>query len=347
MQEVHRYPRSEVVYSKLNPLEDVMGWVEGLASPKYVKEVLVSNHSYPSLPDVRQRSEIIANFVSVACKYLEQADKGPKEVSFLPLYYACLNIAKAYIAMGPHLADLSQSRRHGASYDANRNFESLESDFICLQENGTIPLFYRTLVGEDMFRRVRPPITLRMRDIYPYIFNVGGEYGMARGSKSRLILFTIGVVDKAEKQRVVAEFIGEDTSAFGKIRTGTLQGFARLRRQTKGRTSLVSKWYAKDDLASLRACLRPAMLYGMVQDRRVNQLVPWSSRKLLLPEELPLICAFFHMSNIVRYNPSGLRKLMDSKYWPVLLALRKHGLYRFLLLFWSFAQQCCTHIMTG
>ena len=88
------------------------------------------------------------------------------------------------------------------------------------------------------------------------------------------------------------------------------------------------------------------MLYGAVDELGVGyQLVPVAGGKLLLPEELPLICAFYHMSSVVRYDPDTLTKLMGSRCWPMLLALRKHGTYRFLLLFWSFAMQCSSYIM--
>jgi len=75
--------------------------------------------------------------------------------------------------------------------------------------------------------------------------------------------------------------------------------------------------------------------------------VPLSNCELLLPEELPLIIAFYHMSMVVRYNPDALRELSNSQFWPVLLVLRRHGIYRFLLLFYSFVTQCCWQIANG
>lgn len=342
MEQVNRYKELTIVQSSLDQLEDVMCWVEGLTSARYVGDLLKSKHSLTGNLSVRYRSESVSKLVTIACKYMEQAKKGPEEVSFLPLYYACLNLLKSYIIVGPYGAELSRNRWHGASYNPNRDFKSLDDDFIKLEKRGAIPLFYHTIVGQSIGR----PLTLAMREVYPYIVDIGAEYNRVSRSKNRLLPFEIKIAHKGETQRIEASYIGTDQAEFAKVRIMTLQAFSGLRRESKGSTKLVSKWYDKNDTAAMMACLRPAMLYGRSQSpfRQNFNLVPSSSGNLLLPEELPLICAFFHMSAIVRYNPDGLQRLMDSKYWPVLLVLRRHGLYRFLMLFWSFITQCCTYI---
>ena len=84
--------------------------------------------------------------------------------------------------------------------------------------------------------------------------------------------------------------------------------------------------------------LKEYSLYNSI-DNFLYAYVPVSRESLLLPEEFPILCAFYHLSNIVRYNPSALNMLMDSKYWPVILALQSHGLYWFLLLFYRYMMQ--------
>jgi hypothetical protein len=62
---------------------------------------------------------------------------------------------------------------------------------------------------------------------------------------------------------------------------------------------------------------------------------PISNRNHVFNEELCITLAYFHLSNVVRYNPEHLFKLMDSKYWAILLALRKHGYLRYLKQMWG------------
>jgi hypothetical protein len=344
MEEIHRYKDVETLVSHLDPLEDVICWIEGLTSTVYVKDLLKSKHNLTANTSIRQRSEDVAKLVEVACKYLEQARKGPEEVAFLPLYYAVLNLVKCYIIVGPYYAQLASNRWHGIRYDTSRNFNSLDDDSIEFKRGGAVPLFYNTVVGQSMFQNVNPPY--RMREIYPYIIDIRAEYGMATRSKDRLLPFVITVNQQGQRQRVEATYWGRDKRVFSNVRIGTLQAFKGLRRETKDSSKLISRWYTTNDTTHMMECVRPAMLYGsrFSQSENAYDLVPSVKLDIFLPEELPIICAFFHMSNIVRYNPDGLEKLADSKYWPSLLTLRRHGLYKFLLLFWSFINQCCTFI---
>lgn len=343
--DINRYKEVSMLYSSLNPLEDVFSWIEGLTSVNYVKDLLKSKHTLTSNLNVSQCSKSITKLVSIACKYFEQANKGPEEVSFLPLYYGCLNLLKSYIIISPYAADLSTQPYHGASYEQRRDFTSLDDEVIKLQRQGTIPLFYRTVTGEDMFQHTDPPLKLKMSAVYPYITDISAEYKMATGKKEKLIPFYIYIQEKGEKHRIRAQ---REVGKLPNIKLNTLQAFKRLRRETKGSNTFVSKWYTRGDTESPMTCIRPALLYsrGLSSDGKSYSCVPSSDGTLLLPEELPLICAFYHMSSVVRYNPEGLYKLMDSKYWPLVLVLRRHGLYRLLLLFWSFINQCCTHITT-
>ena len=342
---IYRYKNSSVVRSALDPLEDVICWIKGLSSVNYVKDILKSKHHITGNANLNQRSETIAKLVSLACKYLEQANNSPQEVSFLPLYYACLNLIKAYVAVGPHVAKLSKNRWHGATYNPNKDHKSLDTDSITLKKSGAIQLFYLTVTGSTL-----NPQSLSMGDIYPYIIDISAEYRRATGRLPRVIPFQIFTQKAGDKQRIVAEYFGTEEREFHKIQTGKFQGFSRMKREAKRGKRLVSKWYHKNDTINNQLHVHTTVLYSrcesaLGQEIRYN-LVPFSKGNMLFPEELPVLLAFYHMSNVVRYNPDELQRLMNSKYWPVLLVLRRQGLYKFLLLFWSFMNQTCTHIVT-
>jgi len=289
---------------------------------------------------VNERSKAVANFVQVALQYLQQADNGPKEISFLPLYYALLNLSKAYIAIGPYGHELDQNRWHGASYDIGKNAGSLSDDFISLDNTGVIPLFYQTLTGESVVKPANKKLDVKVRDFYSRIYGLTLEYKMTTKRESELINFGVTTQVEKQKERIVATPLNDwDHEQVNEVGVSKLQAFVGFTKVGPGAT-LAGKWCDRDDTVSLRKCLRPAMLYGFFSpDRTVYQSVPWSNEQLLFPEEIPLICALFHMSNVVRYNPDAFKKLTDSKGWPLLLALRTNGIYRFLLAFWSYVNQ--------
>ena len=100
---------------------------------------------------------------------------------------------------------------------------------------------------------------------------------------------------------------------------------------------------AISDDALVRACVRPALLYSDISG---NPLTPSSSKPLLLPQELPIALAFFHLSSIVRYKPEFVARLRDSRFWPVVSTTQYHGMLHFVRLLWSFVHQTDLFIET-
>lgn len=57
------------------------------------------------------------------------------------------------------------------------------------------------------------------------------------------------------------------------------------------------------------------------------------------PEEFFLLLAFFHLAHVARYEPVFLYKLKETRGWPVVEALKAHGLALMMRLFISFAMK--------
>jgi len=257
----------------------VVCWVSGLTSIKYIEDLLLSKHNISVSISLRKRCSIVAGLVKLACEYLEQAQKGPQDVSFLPLYYALLNLSKAYIVIGPYYNELSQNRKHGASYDTEKKARTLENDYIKLRAKGSIPLLYRTLVGEYMLKNVNEEKILKMRDVYPYIYVISAEYETATGNQPKLIPFTIWIAEEQSKKRVKAK-IHESYQNIEKVKVKWLQGFNGLYKEKDKENIFISDLYDKEDIQSIRSCIRPAMLYGGIDDRGFGiQYIPSSGKK--------------------------------------------------------------------
>lgn len=268
--------------------------------------------------------------------YIDQALSGPNEVAFLPAYYAILNLLKVYILSSGKYQLLPANRWHGASYDGSqRTRQSLLTEEILLRSGGTVPLFYEVITGA----RVRDRTLVKLRDVYPYIANVGLEWTMATGSRP---LSMVGLASKVElvrkKKRARFEVVifSDHPSDLSKRRIPALHDVNRVPKQSMIYRS--SRAYASGtpDEVVIRGHIRSFLLYAPTEELAIT---PNCSPQLMLPEELPIVLAFFHLSSIVRYQPESFARLRDSKYWPVLSAMRSQGLFRFLTLFWSFVQQ--------
>lgn len=345
MEEIARYPQVSRVTSSLHRLDDVLDWVSGFTSKKYVTEIVRKKHNY-NMPFNNEAVESVTQYVNFGCRYIEQAQKGPKELAYLPLYYALLNFVKAYISVGKYAIELDkkENRRHGAVYE-HGDFSCLDEDKISIHKAGVIPLFYKTLVDTSLpIAHNQRKLEIRMKRIYPYIRQISAEYRIACGKSSdKLVPFQV-IIEECETDfiRLKANWMGGlfvEQVAIPK-RLWRLQAFVGMKRINKNSQTLISKKYNKGD-NKVWSHIRRNVLYdediGIGEPRLV--FCPVSNDKVLMPEELPILFAFYHMSNISRYNPKAMNKLMDSQYWPTILTLQNHGLYTFLLLFYRYMMQ--------
>ena len=283
--------------------------------------------------------------LKTAVAFLEQALSGAPEISFLTIYYGLLNLAKITIIASGKGSQLRIQRHHGATWSGSQVFaRGLLTDHITLQPRGTIPLLYQTLTGDQITRKRR----VNLANIYPYIPSIGYELGLA--NQNHIDRFDF--VD-------VNQNIGE--GARGRLEIDFGKDLAPPRDQ-KGNYKLLSGFSLEGDKyvspyvsgasdeeigSKLDTKLRRFLLYdGLISkyatfgepyefSKIFATATPKSRSNLLLPEELPLFLAFFHLSNVVWYDPERLNHYFQSPLAGMLEALHRHGTYRYLILFWS------------
>lgn len=352
---IHRYPSTSSAWSALDPLDDVVSWIKGLRSENYLSDVIKERHK--NIPSVgkgfKARISMSSAHLAVACDYLEQGLSGPESVSFLPLYYAFLNLAKVYVALGPSFEELPKQRWHGVSYGLSPDTGNFMKDQLYIQDKGAIPLFYQTVTGKP----APSNLSINMSQVYPYITDVSSEYKIATGMDSLLRSAYLEAIQEGEFWRVKCSLRddGEDTpsNANKPKYLPTLKGRKGSLRRKVGSSQdffgvKVPGPSKEPPMRELRETFSPCTI--ITSASAPTPYLPWQglyavpialpvSPQLVVFGEFPILLAFFHLSSIVRYHPEFHRQLMDSKYLPLLLALRRHGTYSFLLQFWSFMRQ--------
>jgi len=351
---IHRYKKHRIVSSSLDPLQDVVSWVKGFQSEQFLKEIVKERHSTSSFGAVMVNERISTScaHIATACAYLDQALNGPESVSFLPLYYAFLNLAKVYVILGPYAKLLRTQRRHGVSYDPTGQGKDLLKEKVQLWNQGAIPLFYLTITGNALPHGT----TIEMSQVYPYLFDVGAEYEMITGKHSSLRPASIKVKEDAGYWRI------ECTLEEGQIPLPhandrkylpAIKGLRRYKGNTK---VLVSKRFPDDKgmppIDSLRNTISTFLICAISSNPPEGPefiypvFLPISKKPWLPFEEFLILLAFFHLSSVIRYHPEFHQDLMQSRYWPMLLVLIRHATYKFLLLFFSFIMQESTYVLT-
>jgi hypothetical protein len=331
---IARYPVREVIYSRLNPIEDILIQIESLKAAEYTSDILRSTHHLPAAGLKRRASEVVAH-ARAAIDFANAGLSTTGRTSYLLLYYSILNFLKIYILIGPHYDLLPEQRWHGAQYlGQKKESHTLLTDEIRLQRKGALSLFYRTVTGSQLSR----PFKLQMRDIYPFIKGIGAEYHLATGKHLKLwpVSFRREQYSSTDTHVTVSAKIvptsGSQACSFQELKL--LSGFKAVSGQPGIFARGIPGNFQNEE--AILPFIRPFLLY---QNLNQSILTPITSKRLLLPEELPIALLFFHMSNVVRYNPGFLSRLEDSRFWPLLLAARRHALLDFLLLFWSNMKQ--------
>lgn len=347
-----RYDSNKIVTTRLDPLDDLISWIEGLRSQEYVSDLLKEKHSFTSPAETRESAKAIVNHAKYAVDFLRQGLSAPADICFLPIYYAFLNLLKVIIISKGGLSELKKQKYHGASYNPDKKSCSLLADEIEIRPKGAIPLYYQLVTGQQL---VTNKVLLRMNDLYAFIRSISHELKEIHNTKLPYLPIDINVEgNDNEGFRLKASVIGKVAGkSIGLTQLKILKGFKKEPnvKRSKGRRIINATGYnnyftkrikgAFDDakIRLVKDCINRYLLSIEIISGNITACTALSRKSLVLPEELPIHLVFFHMSNIVRYNPEMLEQLKDSRDWSILLALSRHGTMSFLELFWSEIQQ--------
>jgi hypothetical protein len=346
MSEVFRYDEVCTATTPLNPIEDLCSWVSGLRSTGYSSDILKTKHVMTKGGEIKACADLISTYALNAVAFIEQSFSCLPEVSFLPLYYAVLNLSKIYVIMAGKKNRLEQQRFHGATYRLSQKPRDLLAQKIILKGQGALPLFYESITSEKWNIKDRE---ILLSNVYPYIQGISHEYGIAYKSPIPFQDCSIKIEGSSTDgfSAQVKLFPGSHPRDQDKRYLKLLRGFQRT---GKGSDIYRTKKVVASTDQATKAVLedvRRSLLYQHynVHQTKILTQTPLSNQQMLLPEEFPIVLAFFHLSNLVRYNPEYLGKIKDSKYWSMVLALRKHALLRFLILFWSYVNRTSYFIL--
>lgn len=334
-----RYRDSYSIRSGLDPLGDVLVLLEYLTVHDYVIATLSSRHGM-SKQDAAQRAKDLSTFVKAGISFIEQSLYASPQLAFLPAYYGVLNLMKAYVLVGPHYSEIPKQRHHGATYDVYaKDSHSILTERIKLKESGVIPLFYRTVTGQKL-----PLQQLSIGKVLAFVTGVTAEYELAAGEHASIRPLALNQIKAKDQDKLVctAEVVrlpGDNVIHRPKD-FRLLKGFrVSGDRPDKfiGRAAAVAPGGEE-----YRSQFRTLLIYHTENPNLV--WTPLSSGQLLFFEELPIALLLFYLGSVVRYKPEFMVRIRDSKFWPMLAAARRHSLFRFLVLCWSFIHNQNLHI---
>ena len=325
-----RYPEDQLVVSDQEPFSDVLDLLGFLCSRDYLGDLIVKKHKL-TRQQSKSRTTLIIPYIKIASDYIRQSLEGPKNISFLPAYYAILNLMKVYILLSPKYDDLKHNRWHGATYKIHsKDSKSILYEKITIKNSGTIPLFYESITGQKI---PRGDNHILIGEILPYVTGIEHEYNLATGNKSQICELRLDFFDRGGNRPRIKIKNWDDSVPKRKL---------KILKEFKAHPSEKNIFLGKiinneqNNIEEFRDHLRSFLIYNIHHQATYT---PICAKNIMMPQELPIVLLFFYMSNIVRYKPDYLTKIMDTKYWPLLSLARKHSFYKFINLFWAFMHQ--------
>lgn len=337
--QILRHENDYVIQSDLDPIEDILNLITTLKSIGFTSDLLKETHGFTNSAEIKKTSKLISlhveNAISLAC----QGFDGPPQTSFLSLYYSTLNLAKVYILLKGKRIELENNRWHGAKYSEIEMKKQFLNEKITISKNGTIPLFYKCLTNDTITSKVE----IKLDDIYRNISTISAEYSTITKKRMSLLIHQANVIqDDINGHSLNIRVLNSD-SFTTPPNPRHLRAYPNIKLiiDDEGFHYETNKILGNFDIISNQ--LKSDISRNLVSDNYMNNpfgnnwysLTPISNNRYVFTEELDIMLAYFHLSNVVRYNPEHLYKLMDSKYWAILLGLRKHGYLRFEKLIWG------------
>lgn len=336
-----RYDLTETIGTDLDPIEDILNLISVLKSIGFTSDLLRETHGFTDVKEIAKTSKLISLHVDNAIGLANQGFEGPAQTSFLPLYYSTLNLSKVYLLFLGKRNQLESNRWHGAKYSENEMSRNFLNEKIKLSNKGTIPLLYNAVTNKSISKY---GLTITLDELYKNITSVGAEYSTITKNNTGLLPHRSEFVQDNNnghfmKIQILHEYYKENPP-----QPRTLRAYPGLKIVTnaEGISHYETKKYIgkfetmKRNLTlNINRSLNSHSCYHTGFGQTWVSHSPINGKFHVLNEELCIMLAYFHLSNVVRYNPEHLYKIMDSKYWAILLGLRKHGFLRFEKLMWG------------
>lgn len=331
----YRHGPRHGVTTPLDRFVEVRHWLSYLTAKDFVIQNLHKVHGL-SLSDAKSRAKQIIPHARDSAAFLAMIDHAPVETAFVPGYYSILNLIKVAILASPLHASLQTQRYHGARYEIDaKDSQSLATDFITLMSGGAMAIYYNLLTGKSWGNNKR----IGIGELYSYITDVSHEYQLATGEQSNQGTLRLGsiAVPKSTDIRACLTVVPRDSKR--KLRVRDIPSL-------RGVKAVPNSFGHFHSIATFPKDTKSDAILDQLYDRRYIYYhdgtftrVPLKSLPIEPIEEIPIALTFFHMSSVARYKPEFLYKVRESRYWPMVSAHLRNGLYRFLILFWSHMQK--------
>lgn len=334
MNSLLRHNESTEIGSDLDPIVDIINFISSFKSIGYTSDILKEIHGFTNSSEIKKTSKLISLHITNSERLANQAFKSSPETSFLPLYYSTLNLIKVHLLIKNRRVDLAKNRWHGAVYKEQEMSKQFLNEKIIIKSNGTIPLYYNTLSKKSIPKK---GFTVTLKELYHNISAISAEYTMITKQKVGFMTHVNQFIEDKTNGHYLKIRIGSEHLASNAPAARSIKAYSGLKRiKNADGTYHYETEKIKGNFEDAKKKISEKVKRYLLSDKAIKGFnttwysnTPISGRTHVFNEEMSIMLAYFHLSNVIRYNPEHLYKLMDSKYWPIILGLRMHGFLTF------------------
>ena len=348
--------------------------IKHLCSSEIASETL--NKTY-QIADATKRTAIASNiklYINQAFDFYSSASQASANTSPLFYYYSFMNLAKAICEIkNPNFHKTQESYHHGLSWHPNSNFTvNMLTEHVKISTKGVWHALYESISNKPL--AIPNPTNLLIKDLFSCCPETSSEYEECFGALPKLIelcypqllcntagnqvWIRFSIIPHLLKHRGISiKKFNEIVSNGGAIYRQVLNEddehlylytfeLATPKKVNPSNEILFS--LLKPEIQMMNIFVHPELkslspeFVGLCYYVTVQDHLP-----LMLPQLMLLYTISFWLGSLVRYDPSSVSYLQDSKYWRIIEGFISQSRLLLLELFeWEF-YQCETTLISA
>lgn len=328
---MYKFDHYEHFSTKLNPIDDFLALLGSLKSREIASKIYVGYNPNANAAEINAVVKMVSAHIDLGINLFRSALKDDITISFNNIYYAMLNTCKAGLALRKGTGVVTSNKWHGATYNINiGGTGGLMDEEVKLKSGGIITRVYEDIMG-------RTPtfvdINLKLSDVYPWISCISYEYMQFYGKAFIPVEITTLATGNTNEWKL--EISQEENIALDLSKMKIIRDTNSFVVDGTKYVSLDVEVNVSQEDAKKLLCkkLIEKQLIDETSDIFGSTLIrsPYNTLLHKLPKEVAILLAFYHLSNVVRYNPVYLiENIMQSKDYAVVIGLQRHGVLSFL-----------------
>ncbi len=353
----HVYPSTNDVTTIADPETILWSSIRHLCSRSVAEQIAAHVHGVRLKGDIDSVRRNLKVYIQQAAEFYEVAKSAKPNTAPLIYYYSYLNLAKALCELrSPRFHKRPECYRHGIGWRPSSDYlVNLETEKVSLTTRGVWHALWESFSHNKC--RVANPTKFSIKHLFSYCVEVGTEFEMAFGTRSRLVSLVDPDIlyDAAAKEAWIRFSVYRSDLQLHRFWANALTDAVATPRssyvEVRADVHSVRTFESKEAVKFSHSEDIPEVIQNDVRGMNVfcayiesgdigYELPVQTQLPISMPQMMVIYSILFWLGSLVRYDPHSVSGLMDSHYWTLLDGFMSQSRLWLLELFeWAFYQE--------